>query len=179
MTMPEKKILLLSNEASAASIAIRAVVEDAAFAAVHMHLIGTPNDLIHILNTSTDYGLILLCCHGKDGNIAMPEFADFVQAEQLITGDMTPEDVRKNLKLTGQKVFSMGCSTGFPEMAEAFLDVGCEWYIAPDDYPEGSAGIIFAINLLYNYLCCEQSIENAIDNSKNDYDSSRFYKLYI
>ena len=63
-------------------------------------------------------------------------------------------------------------------MASAFLDAGCDWYIAPVEDPDGAAAHVFAVNFVYNYFCRDLSVAVAVSASQNENDDSRFFALY-
>jgi hypothetical protein len=177
MGLPEKSILLLSIEDCHEAEVLRAFSEQL-FLRVEMYGIGESKDVVQLLNGGHQTDLIVLACHGKDGNIVMPEVGEGLKAKQPFPGNMRPEHVREFLKLDGQRVFSTGCATGTPEMAAAFLDAGCDCYLAPTDYQDGTASLVFAVNFLYHYLSRGSDVENAVSIARREDDESRFFRLY-
>ena len=177
MTIPSKRIMLLAIEDGNEGYAIRCLAEQLGIS-VEYYGIGMACDVVDLLNRKQSFDLVLLCCHGSQGGIAMPELAESLYRDQPFRGPMMPQHVRATLDLTGKKVFSTGCSTGAKEMVEAFLDAGCEWYLAPRDDPDGNAGTVFTVNFLYHHLCRGLDAAQAVAAARREDDESGLYTLF-
>ncbi len=177
MVQPTKKITILGIEDYDAGVRLRAAAE-MLFLNVEWIGIGEAKDVTDLLNARLETDLVVLSCHGDDGDVIMPELHDDLKARQPFAGNMKPEHVRQFLKLDGLKVLNTGCSTGNSEMASAFLDAGCQWYIGPVDDPDGAAGFVFVVNFLYHHLRRNLGVEKALLVARREDDESRFYKLY-
>ncbi len=103
---------------------------------------------------------VVLCCHGIDGAILLPELGGEIAAAQPFDR-LGPEEVRGHLRLAGSTVLSLGCETGDEKLARAFLDSGAAAYIAPTDAPYGHASLFAALYLFYE-LTQERPLDAAV-----------------
>jgi len=175
---PTKSIKILGiDQVGGEAAAIRTFAEEL-FLRVELYGIGENRDIPELLNEDRQSDLIVLVCHGDDGNIVTPQLDDSLRSRQPFWGHMNAEHIRDFLKLDGQRILNTGCSTGVEEMASAFLDAGCEWYVAPVDYPDGTAGFVFVVNFLYQLFGRGLSVEEALSIATREDDDSRFFRLY-
>jgi hypothetical protein len=79
---------------------------------------------------------IVLSCHGDERGILVPE-----------EPPVTQEDIRAHAHLPHKTVVNLGCLTG--ALAAAFRAAGTAAYIAPTDYPDGTAALAFVLNLFF------------------------------
>jgi hypothetical protein len=178
MAQPSKTILMIAIEAGAEALALRAAAEEL-FLRVELYQLGEARDLPVLLNGRSDVDLTLLLCHGDGrGGIPMPELAPGLAVHQPFLGSLQPAQVYSFLRLEGQRILSTGCSTGGPVMAQAFLDAGCEWYLAPDDDPDGSACFLFTLGFLYHHLVRNRSAPAALAIARRADDESRYFQLF-
>ncbi|MDX2968621.1 hypothetical protein PWY87_33420 [Kribbella solani] len=77
-------------------------------------------------------------CHGDDHGFLVPD-------EPTIT----PADIRDHAYLDGKTVINLGCLTGAGDLPGAFRSAGTAAYVAPIDYPDGSAALAFVNNLFF------------------------------
>lgn len=155
------EMLMLGADASA--IAIRAVLEDFG-AVVLMHLPGTPEDILRVLDPpDAEPSLLLIIGHGDERGFIVGEFATGLGFDtSMLVGDALPAAaLAGHVHLPGWTVLSVGCMTGSPEIVAAFLAGGVGAYLAPDDYPDGPAATLFAIQVMYGLLVQHRSIEDA------------------
>jgi hypothetical protein len=131
---------------------------------VEMHRVGSRPQFIEILRGNTPtFRYVILSCHGDEAGLVVP-YQKPVSAMELA----------QVAHLPGQLVVSLGCMTGTEALAQAFLDGGCEAYIAPADNVDASAGLLFAIHLFY-FLATKRSLSEAVEESrKHDAECSRF-----
>ncbi|MFC9997102.1 hypothetical protein [Nocardia sp. NPDC127526] len=117
---------------------------------VNYHPIGQPRHMTAVLGGARPVApYVLLCCHGEDGRILLPELGGEIAAEQPFNGSMGPKRVRKHLRLPGSAVISTGCGTGKPALAQAFLDAGASAYFAPAEPPDGHSAFFAVLQLFY------------------------------
>jgi len=175
--LPNKRVLITAISDGDEARALREVVELFHVTADFVG-IGETRDLIDALKDRKDVAVIVICCHGKDGAILMPEVGESMASQQPFQGPLTPEHARKHLDLRGQRVLCTGCSTGVSEMGSAFLDAGCEWYVAPSGYPNGAEVFMFAAHFLYLLLHRELNASEAIDQARSADDDRGMFQLF-
>lgn len=127
--------------------------------------------------SDTDY--IIFCFHGNDGKFIMPELGKEIYEEGEIRENIGSDEIKKwgNFS-TNQHVLSTGCSNGYLEMGEAFLNAGVKSFSASESHPEGSAALMFVLRLFYEILQNKKSIEEAFTLSqKIDKETTTFKKI--
>jgi hypothetical protein len=101
---------------------------------VGLFLIGRAQHLVDILSNQVDVGdHLVLCGHGDDRGLVVPELAPELEAKEQFHGALTADDLRGLVNLPGRTVVSLGCMTGQNAIAEAFLAGGCVAYVGPTD----------------------------------------------
>ncbi|MBB5979590.1 hypothetical protein [Kribbella solani] len=103
------------------------------------HWVGSRAELLKLLagEIPTDNDVIL-SCHGDDRGILVPD-----------EPPITPAEVRDHAHLDGKTVINLGCRTGAGDLPDAFRSAGTAAYVAPIDYPDGSAALAFVNNLYF------------------------------
>ena len=160
--------------------AIRAALEYFG-ARVFTYWIGRPNDLIDVLSGNDLYpntNTIILCFHGEEGRLIMPELEESVYEQGEPKGHFGPEKIRRFARLAGKTVIGTGCSAGNSETAQAFLDSGCEIYIGPNDYPDGNDALMFVLRLFYDLIQNNRSVKEAFQNAKSLDAEMDMFQLY-
>jgi len=136
---------------------------------VTMHFIGKAQDVVDVFSDGNLSPHVCIAAHGidKDGQwgFGLPELADEIAKEQLYNKLLLPSDVSRFVKLRGQNVLSLACSTGTKEMAEAFLKKGAGSYVGPPDAQFGSASLYFALSYYYWLFAKKKSVKEAFDNA--------------
>lgn len=114
--------------------------------------IGRPNDFITILEDCfpVKYQYLVLSCHGDDGQFIMPVLGDGIYTPDEPRGNFSDIEIERYLKLKEKIIISSGCTTGMPDISRVFGRENC--YIAPKDYIEGNAAILFVIRLFYELI---------------------------
>lgn len=143
-----RRVDLLSIGDGFAAVAERALLEEFRVS-VNLILVGRATDLIAALSNPEAAPWLILSCHGLDGTILLEALAPEIAAGEPFNDFCGPDHVRRYAHLPDRVVFSTGCQTGMPALAEAFLDAGCQAYIAPAEFPEGSTPLVFLTNLIY------------------------------
>ncbi|SKB43194.1 hypothetical protein SAMN06295926_102395 [Lysinibacillus sp. AC-3] len=111
-------------------------------ARVTLHLIGRLNDLIDVLSGEDlddriDY--LMLNFHGDEGRFCMTELGeDFYELNEPRGEYFGPQEILNYCTLKDVKVIASGCTLDEKQLATAFLKSGCQSYLAPDDYIDGS-----------------------------------------
>lgn len=116
--------------------AIRATLEGLNYRTT-THWVGSRAELLKLLagEIPTDE-TVVFSCHGDEAGILVPD-------EPAITAS----DIRSHAVLAGKTVLNLGCLTG--ALAPAFHAAGTTHYIAPTDYPDGTAALAFTTNLFF------------------------------
>ena len=177
MVLPTQRILIVAIEDDGEAHALREVAERFS-ATVDFVGIGETRDVIETLNASPGLALVVLCSHGKDGAMLMPELEESLASQQPFQGPLTPDHVRRHLKLRGCRLLCTGCSTGVAEMGAAFLDAGCEWFVAPDGYPDGAETFMFTTRFLYLLLHRGMNVGDAVEMARRDDNDRGVFRLY-
>ncbi|WP_188066007.1 delta-aminolevulinic acid dehydratase [Brevibacillus brevis] len=182
MSKPEMNVaLVVGPDTDQDSQAIRNTLEYFG-ARVFTYWIGRPSDLIDVLNGSDLYpntDMIILNFHGDEGSLIMPELGEDVYEEGEPKDNFGPDEVRLFAKLDGKIVLGNGCSLGDPKLAKAFLESGCHMYIGPDDYPDGSSALMFALRFFYEVIQNKKSVEEAFRIAKATDEETEMYQLYV
>uniref|UniRef100_UPI00402ACA6C delta-aminolevulinic acid dehydratase n=1 Tax=Bacillus sp. DX2.2 TaxID=3073452 RepID=UPI00402ACA6C len=182
MSKPEQYVsLVVGPNCESESFAIRSTLEHFG-ARVTLHLIGRPNDLVDVLssedlNEKTDY--LILNFHGDEGRFCIPELGEDVYEEDEPRGEFfTIEDVKRCAKLQDTHIIASGCTLGIEELANVFLACGCQSYIAPDDYIDGNANLMFVIRFMYEIIQNKRSQQEAFTIAKSIDEETSMYKRY-
>ncbi|WP_245719994.1 hypothetical protein [Nocardia uniformis] len=140
--------------------------------------IGQPRHLVAVLGGERPVApYVIVCCHGVDDSIVLPELGGELAAQQPFNGKLGPAEVRQHLRFQGSAVLSLGCDTGNAELARAFLDSGANHYIAPTDSPYGHASLFAALYLFYE-LTQERSLEEAVRRLSGHDDELAMWRMY-
>lgn len=111
---------------------------------------------------------VVLCCHGDDDRILIPELAEEMERFQPFHGSVGPDEIRNITALTASVVVITGCGTGTDTLAAAFLDSGASAYLAPVGAPFGYASIFAPLFVFYE-LTEGRTLHQAVDRlSRHD-----------
>lgn len=181
MSKPEKNVALVCGPDCDMEVqSIRATLEYFG-ARVFTYWVGRPSDLTDILSGRDLYpntDTIILSFHGDEGQLIMPELEESIYEPEEPKGNFGPEEIRRFAKLAGKTVIGTGCSVGAFETAQAFLDSGCEFYIGPNDYPDGNDALMFVLRLFYDLIQNKQSVREAFQNAKALGAQMDMFQLY-
>lgn len=181
MSKPEMNIAVVCGPNCDMEVqAIRSTLEYFG-ARVFTYWVGRPDDFIAVLTGDDLYpntDLLLLCFHGEDGKFIMPELGEEVYEAEEPRGDFGPEEIRRFAALKGKTVIANGCTLGTEEMASAFLGAGCKAFIGPDDYPDGSAALMFAIRLCYEMIQHKKNMQEAFGLAQAMDEEMLMYRLF-
>ena len=119
---------------------------------------------------------LVLCCHGDDEGIILPELDPSVAAREPYLDHFGPEGVRKEARLKGRLVISSGCSTDV--LAKAFLIAGASAYIAPKGDPLGPAPLAFLTTFYYRLLVTGDSVEKSVQLARRTGGDTRMFRLF-
>lgn len=159
MSKPTLDLVVINDDLEA--LAVRACLERWGVT-VNLHLIGKSSDLVRLFKEPERLSPnTLITCHGTKKGIVLPELAPQVAKKEPYTDTLTSSDLKEFVSLKGQTVVSTGCVTGNQSFAKAFLSQGAGVYIAPKDYPEASATLLFAVNFYYFLLVKKLSVKQA------------------
>lgn len=149
-------------------------------AAVYLHLIGTPKDLLEVLSQGKAAPPhLIICCHGDDNGLVFGEYASGIDTSMLVAGSMPPECIAKHIDLPGCVVLNMACGAGEPPMAEAFMSGKLKAYVGTVQPVPGSAsGPLFLAHFFYQLLVRGRSDWDAWERAASYDESSRQYVFY-
>ena len=138
--------------------------------------IGRPQHLIEALgNQESAAPHVIVCCHGDKRGIVLEKLGPEVTRDEPSTDRLTPDLARRYVRLPGRVVIATGCDTGCTDMGQAFVEGGCDAYIAPDGYP-GDA--LFFLHCLYHDLVRGESLVMAFERARDHDDNTRLFRLH-
>jgi hypothetical protein len=141
--------------------------------------IGRAQHLVDVLAGRRSVGdHLVLSGHGDERGFILPELAPDLEHLEAFHGALTPDDLRGLVDLPGRTVVSLGCMTGREEIASTFLAGGCDAYIGPSDYPDGSSAVFFALRLYYHLLHDDLELEEAFALATSTDAETRMYRLF-
>ncbi len=145
---------------------------------VHYHPIGQSRHIVAALGSARQIApFVILGCHGDEGRILLPELGEPIASEQPFTGLLGPDEVRRHLRLNGSFVVSIGCETGSPELADAFLDAGAGGYFAPQEAPDGHAAFLVAVLFFYE-LTAGKTVAEAAGRARGYDGATSMWRLW-
>ena len=144
--------------------------------------IGRPNDFISVLGGTMpfDPDVVIFSGHGENEGFIMPVLGESVYVEGEPTGNFSSAEIDHYLKLSGKTIISTCCTTGAVDVAAVFSKEN--HYIAPDDYVEANAVLLFMVDFFYQIIQRNLSIEDAWKHAHSlDNETARFafYKSNI
>jgi hypothetical protein len=152
------------------ALCVRSVLENLG-AAVTLHAIGTPGDLLLALGQGDSAPpFLVLCGHGGDKGVVLGSYGPGIDTSMLVNGCLPPVSLAGRVALPGCVVLSLACRTGSPEFAAAFLAGSVRAYIAPTDYPSGPDALLFLHHYFFQVLHRRESPALAWKHA-HDYDA--------
>lgn len=173
----QKKVDIISIADDVAALSIRSILEYWNVK-VDIHYVAKAQDMVDIFRKEDLSSNILLMCHGAEEGIHLPELALEAAKTQPYDKILTPKNITEFLKLNEQTVVSTGCKTGTKSFADAFLGKGAKDYIAPTNYPEGTAALLFVINFYYFLLVKKIPGKEAYTRTKLIDDETEMFELF-
>ncbi len=149
--VPKQVVTIVVVGDSFEASALRAVLESFNYR-VTIHWVGSRKEFLMLLGGRIPINdeIVVFSCHGIEQGIDVP-------GEEPVS----PQEIGEVAKLPNKTIVNLGCKTGGAAFREAFEQAGATHYIAPDDYPEGSAAMIFAANVFY-FLGAGKSLDEAV-----------------
>ncbi len=140
--------------------------------------IGRPNDFISVLTGTIpfDPDVIILSGHGEDGKFIMPVLGRSVYTEDEPKGNFSPVEINQYLKLTDKVIISTCCTTGRADLAAAFSRGNT--YIAPIDYIEGNAVLLFIVDFFYQVIQNKLTVEAAWNHARSFDKETALFAIY-
>lgn len=160
-------------------IAIRSSLEYFGFRLIY-YPIGRPNDLINVLNGNAlyhDISDVIICAHGKDGALVMPDLAASIYEVEEPRGNFDAAQIMKFGKLKGKTVLTTGCKSGIEVIGKAFLNIGCKYFIGATEDVEGSAALLFVQHYYYQ-IAKGASVQDAWASASRIDEQTNLFKLY-
>jgi hypothetical protein len=168
---PRTTVSVVAIGAASEAALIRSALESLG-AAVHLHLIGTPDDLLRVLAMGDAAPrFIVLSAHGDDMGFVFGDYGPGIDIAALEHGSMSAHAISGRIRLPGRTVVSTACGTGSDAFAAAFLQGGVADYIAPRGYPEGADAAIF-VHLLFHQLLTRGRTPEAALREVRSYDAA-------
>lgn len=140
--------------------------------------IGRPNDFISVLGGMNhfDPDIVILSGHGEDGKFIMPVLDNSVYTEDEPKGNFSSAEIRQYLKLAGKTIVSTCCTTGTANVANVFSEENV--YIAPADYIEGNAVLLFMVDFFYQMIQRNLTIEDAWNHARSLDKETALFAFY-
>lgn len=137
--------------------------------------IGRPNDFIAVLGRTKhfDPDVVILSGHGENGAFIMPVLGSSVYTKDEPKGNFSPSEINQYLTLADKTIVSTCCTTGTADFAAVFSKKNV--YIAPDDYIESNAVLLFMVDFFYQMIQNSLSIKDAWNHARSfDEETARF-----
>ena len=137
--------------------------------------VGRPDDFVSVLTGMEDFDsdVIILSGHGENGKFIMPVLGDSVYAENEPKGNFSYEEINQYLKLSDKTIISTCCTTGTSDLAAVFSRENT--YIAPADYIESNAVLLFMVDFFYQIIQRNLTIEGAWSHARSlDQETAQF-----
>ncbi len=135
---------------------------------VEIHRVGSRPQFLELLRGNIPtFRQVLLSCHGEEGSFVIP-----------YQNPLSAVELAQTVCLPGHIVVSLGCMTGTEALACAFLDGGCEAYVAPTGGVEANAALLFAIHLYY-FLEKKWPLDQAVEESRKHDAQCSLFKLWL
>ncbi|KYG28726.1 hypothetical protein [Priestia endophytica] len=183
MSKPELNItLVIGPNCDMESLAMRLALEYFG-ARVHVHYIGRPNDLIDVLSgkdraVDTDY--LILNFHGDEGRFCMPELDPSIYEEGEPQGEFFEvKHVNQYARVKGLHIIASGCTLGAESLAKAFLENGSHSYMAPVDYIDGNANLMFVIKFFYEIINNKRGQKESFQIAKSIDQETNIYTRFM
>ena len=171
------KVHILEIESGLEAHAIRYAAEYwGAFVTVTW--VGNSAQVVEFLSNKPDHDVIVISGHGDERGLLLPELVKEIRSEYPYNYVIRPEDFAKFLKLDGNTIINASCACGVQSMADVFLAGGTRYYIAPNDYPQGDASLMYLLNFMYEYMQNEHDVEVAHQISSEHSDDRRQFTLF-
>lgn len=137
--------------------------------------IGRPNDFISVLGgiEHFDPDVVILSGHGEAGEFIMPVLGASVYTDEEPRCNFSSAEINQYLKLTGKTIISTCCTTGSSDLAAVFSREND--YVAPADYVEGNAALLFLVDFFYQIIQRKTSVEDAWSHAHSlDEETAQF-----
>nr|WP_174505519.1 delta-aminolevulinic acid dehydratase [Acinetobacter sp. Marseille-Q1620] len=182
MTQPTLCIALVVGERSEnEAYAIRAFLECLSVRVV-TYWIGRPRDFIEVLSGKAlydDVDYLIFCLHGEKDGFCMPQLGQQIYDEQEPRVQaFGAQHIQLYAKLNDIKVIATGCTLGNNEIADSFIEAGCNIYIAPEDYIPGSAVLIFLMRYFYEIVVNQRIDDEAYTIARSTDQETLIFKCY-
>ena len=162
----KRNVTIVAIDDALEAPALRSVLENANYR-VNVHWTGSRKELLKIVGGEIETDeTVILSCHGKPNGIQVPDEAPLGTEELGASG-----------RLDGKTVISTGCVTGTPAFVEAFKKAGAAHYVAPVDYPDGSAALAFVTNL-FLLLSYDTDLAEAVQRAADFHDEMKQFRLF-
>lgn len=140
--------------------------------------VGRPNDFISVLTGTNhfDPDVVILSGHGEDGKFIMPVLDRPVYTEDEPKGNFSSDEINQYLKLTGKTIVSTCCTTGSEDLAAVFSKENV--YLAPVDYIEGNAVLLFMVDFFYQIIQRNLTIEDAWNHARSLDKETALFAFY-
>jgi len=161
----KKPVSIVAVDTGQEASALRSVFEWFGYR-VDVIWVGSREEFMKIISGNIETNdLVVLSVHGVEDGIAIPD-------GKAVTSD----ELAESAELHGKTVLNLGCNTGSDIYVSTFQQAGVEYYIAPDDYPEGNATLLFAIHFCYR-LQQGMSVPEAAEEARSYSEKSESFQL--
>ncbi|MEH2180232.1 hypothetical protein [Nostoc sp.] len=143
-----------------------------------MTWVGNSAQIVDFLSSKPDHDVIIISGHGDERGLLLPELVEEIRSNYPYNDVICPEDFAQFLKLDWNIVVNASCMCGVQPLADVFLAGGAGYYIAPNNYLEGNASLMYLLNFLYEYMQNEQNVDSAHSASSAHSDDRRQFTLF-
>lgn len=169
-------LIVVGDQCTLEALSLRNALEYFGYK-VRLRYIGRPSDFMSILSMDIEDDFLVICNHGRDGGFVMPELEESVYLPNEPRDLIQVSDLRDLVMLRDSIVISTACGVGYESMSKVFLKGGARAFIAPKDYVEGNAGLLFVLQYFYRYLSKDNS-DRAFESAASVDEETSLFKLF-
>lgn len=158
--------------------ALRAAAE-AWGADVSVTWVGNSDQIVSLLSSRPTCDIMFISGHGDGNSILLPPLAASVQQRYRYTARITADQISDFMKLPPCHVVNLSCEGGSQNFASAFLSGGATSYCGSTAETEGSAALMYGLQLLYSLVVAGKTIREAHDDAGRHDDDRGSFRLYM
>jgi len=171
------KIHIIAIEAGNEPHALRSAAE-AWGADVTITWVGNSDQIITYLSSKPPHDIIIISGHGDANSLHLPLLDNAIQSRYRYADRITAEQFREFVNLSTSHVINLACDAGSPALSSAFLDCGALSYIGSTFAPDGSAALMYGLELIYGLLVENMPIDDAHKKASNHNDDRKSFEVY-
>jgi len=146
-------------------------------AEVSVTWVGNSTQIVDYLSSKPSHEIIIISGHGNEAGLLLPEIDNAIK-QHPYDKRITASQFCDFVDLDRSNLINLSCESGKEDMAKAFLSRGAKTYIGPLDYPDGSASLMYALEILYCCIVKQLSMSDAHEMAINHTDDRSMFRIY-